>query len=123
MRRFLTRAQLLDIIAKAETLDASRSEDGVRTGVAERDLADKIETGNAAMKPLREALAKLNRDAMTELKAIMWLGRGDVESWEDALAEAKDHGNQGERDVVYLTEKSPLSEYLREGAKKIGEDF
>lgn len=123
MRRFLTHAQLIDIVSKAEILDISRSSDDPGVDMAVKDLAEKIEAGNGDSIPLRDALTALSRDAMIELKAIMWFGRGDFESWEDALAEAKDHGSQGERDVVYMAEKSPLAAYLREGAKKIGENL
>jgi hypothetical protein len=100
MRRFVTYAQLVDLISKAQVAGGSPPGSG---------------------QPLREALAALSTDALTEIKVIIWLGRGDFESWEDAWAEAKEQGVQGGRDLTYIAQTPSLAEYLRVGAKAIGD--
>jgi hypothetical protein len=72
----------------------------------------------AAKRPLEQLLSKLNTDAMAELKALMWLGRGDYEDFADA--HAKGQHNSHAEDVAYIAEKSPLATYLAEGAVSIG---
>jgi hypothetical protein len=58
-------------------------------------------------------LSNLNKKAMAELKALMWVGRGSDESFQAALKHAR---TSGLNDVRYVLDKiSDLPEYLARG--------
>ena len=59
-------------------------------------------------------LESLSRAAMDELKALMWLGRGDYEHFASAMRRARQSARRG--DVHYLLEKfADLPRCLAEG--------
>lgn len=70
--------------------------------------------------PLRNALqnrlTKLDPEALVELKALMWIGRGDAGQYDIALSHA---GQHTAGDVQYLAAKAPLHTYLRKGVEKL----
>lgn len=87
----------------------------------EGEWADTLSfTGMQAAMPLRNELrnrlAKLGTDALIELKALVWLGRGDAPRYDLALSHAKQN-TAG--DVHYLAAKAPLHTYLRKGVEKL----
>jgi hypothetical protein len=69
---------------------------------------------------LFEAIEGLDEDALVELVALVWLGRGDYEAseWEDALKAAREAHN--ERTADYLIGTPNLSDELEEGLAKLG---
>ena len=60
-------------------------------------------------------LKDLNEDEMIELKALVWLGRGDYskDEWDSAIAQARE--THDENAVRYLTGIPLLGDYLEEG--------
>ena len=68
---------------------------------------------------LRRAIEGLTFEARIELKALMWVGRGDDLTFRDALEHGRRHADQG--DAGYIAAKAPaLPTYLRDGLTKIG---
>src|SRR3954462_12253760 len=78
------------------------------------------ECRRAAYAALHAALSALGHEAHMELKALVWVGRGDsFASFPEALAHARRHSDPG--DVPYIAAKAPaLPVYLRDGLKEIG---
>jgi len=68
---------------------------------------------------LRSMIADLTDDARIELRAIMWVGRGDFAAgnWDQALAQADGSANQAVIDT--LAEKADLHDYLMKGLYKL----
>ena len=66
-------------------------------------------------------IESLGLEKQHELCALMWLGRGaggeQASDWDGLVAEAKTQDT--EHLGSYLVEKSPLAEYLRDGANKL----
>jgi hypothetical protein len=69
---------------------------------------------------LREMIASLPDDARSELRAVMWVGRGDFAAgdWDQALTQAQGMANETAIDT--LTEKADLHGYLMKGLFKLG---
>ena len=65
-------------------------------------------------------LADLNDDEMTEVLALVWLGRGDYgpREWRQALAMAR--AVRDERAVSYLLETPNLGDLLEQGLAELG---
>lgn len=74
--------------------------------------------GDATGQELADAIGGLNDDQRVELVALMWLGRGDFDSWEEAreAAAGRDPGQATE----YLMGVPLLSDLLEEGLNQIG---
>jgi hypothetical protein len=68
---------------------------------------------------LRGMIADLTDDARIELRAIMWIGRGDFSAgeWDKALTQADGSSNQTVIDT--LAEKADLHDYLMKGLYKL----
>lgn len=68
------------------------------------------------IRELTQLITDLGEDAKNELQAIMLIGRGDgdVERFDDLVTYAQ------AQDPDYLASKSPLGNYLIEGATKLG---
>ncbi|TKT80388.1 DUF3775 domain-containing protein [Aquamicrobium sp. LC103] len=84
-------------------------------GLAEEEEEDLTE------KELRALIDDLNEDEAAELIALMWIGRGDydVSEWVDAVAEAKQRGNN--RTSTYLLGMPMLGDWLEEGLEAVVE--
>ncbi|MGE8274102.1 DUF3775 domain-containing protein [Stenotrophomonas sp.] len=108
---------IVDICRIAEERDRVQM-DHVET---EGELAGTMSiTGFRAGMPLRNALqnrlAKLAPEALIELKALVWIGRGDAGRYDAALSHA---GQHTAGDVQYLAAKAPLHKYLRKGVERL----
>ena len=75
--------------------------------------------GNGKYQRLRDTIAELADDARTELRAIMWVGRGDFSAgdWDQALAQA--NGSSSQTVIDTLAEKADLHDYLMKGLYKL----
>ncbi|MDP9196752.1 MAG: DUF3775 domain-containing protein, partial [Pseudomonadota bacterium] len=71
---------------------------------------------NPTQEELTGVLEALNEDELTELMALIWLGRGDYEAseWPRALQEARERTDR--RTVRYLLGTAMLADLLEEGA-------
>ena len=67
---------------------------------------------------LNAILKSFDTEQRREMSALMWMGRGDFESYDDAYNYAKDFDNQPEQFVVYVKEK-PLFEYIPAGIEAL----
>jgi hypothetical protein len=68
---------------------------------------------------LRQYLKQLPEDQMSELMALMWLGRESVRS-RDEYRELVEHASRNMEDAPsYVAEKAALAEYLRSGLAKL----
>lgn len=75
---------------------------------------------NPALLELIAAIEALNDDELTELLALVWLGRGDYteDEWDEALAEADRAEEQ--REAGRLAELAGLGEFLEQGLSELG---
>jgi hypothetical protein len=74
---------------------------------------------SAASLPLQRVLERLNVFQRIELKAIVYVGRGDFASFDEAQQVASEDMDQVS-DVAHLMDMAPLAEYLRAGVAKLG---
>jgi len=83
-------------------------------GLAEEEAPD------PATLQLKRIIRELNEDQAAELVALMWVGRGDFESYEfdEAVEEAK--LRRDIRPARYLLDRPMLGEWLEEGLQAIG---
>lgn len=90
------------------------------SNATDSDVSDVLSDleGDATQQELTDAIHGLNDDQRVELVALMWLGRGDFDNWNDALQAARDRdpGQASE----YLMGVPLLSEHLEEGLNQIG---
>ncbi|UEM03956.1 DUF3775 domain-containing protein [Skermanella rosea] len=68
---------------------------------------------------LRGMIADLPQDAQIELRAVMWVGRGDFAAgeWDKAMARAD--GSASETAIDTMAEKADLHDYLMKGLYKL----
>lgn len=116
--------KLAFIIEKAREFDAQIDEDDPQSG---SNPADDMEIAileatpdNPTEDELMAALANLNDDELTELLALLWVGRGDFdkESWSDAVRQARAAKNK--RIVRYLVGTPMLGDLVEEGLAELG---
>jgi Protein of unknown function (DUF3775) len=90
------------------------------TVLAEQAIAPRSREGrSAAHLVLRRAIERLSFEARLELKALMWVGRGEDLTFRDAL----EHGRRisTEDDASYIAAKAlALPFHLRDGLTEIG---
>ena len=76
--------------------------------------------------PARQALAaflqELSRDELTELVALLWVGRGsfDPEEWDEAVMTAREEYGSPVGITRYLLSNPLLAEHLEEGLERMG---
>lgn len=68
---------------------------------------------------LRGAIGALSEEAKAELVALAWIGRGDLDDWEEAKTTARDRASEGPT-ARYLMGMPMLGDLIEEGADKIG---
>jgi len=104
MLQALTIDQIRQIVEVAEKLTAEDA-----TGVV--NVGDAI-----ASMSLRTHLHDLSAEAMLELKALMWMGKGDCADFDTAVARAKTQDNP----IRSITDQATIPSYLRKGAAMLG---
>ena len=112
------------ILTKARQFDGKVPPEitaGASHAADDQDLEVLQDTANdATASELEAALDSLNQDELSELVALMWVGRGDYDSdtWDDALAQAGELSSREERFEILQT---PLvSDYLEEALAAFG---
>jgi hypothetical protein len=118
------------IIVKARQFDVkvAPSDPDPASNPADDREVEALETSpdDAVEEELRGAIEELSDDALAELLALFWTGRGDytAEEWKDALAEA---GRTGRDEAVAGMIEAPLlGDHLENGLSIFGhscEDF
>jgi len=112
------------IVVKAREFDAEVEADDLESGsnpADDRELAILEDTAdNPTEEELEAVLRNLNDDQLTELLALMWVGRGDFdkESWAEAVSSARAAKNA--RIVRYLTGTPMLGDLVEEGLAELG---
>jgi len=84
---------------------AAKEEISVRAGLYR--MSELPEPGEAVA-ALYATVEALSRDELFDLAAIMWLGRGDFDSFVDA----RDYADAMKPSAGYVLAKSPLHRYL-----------
>ncbi len=116
--------KLAFIIEKAREFDALVDDDDPDTGSNPTDDMQvailEATPDNPTEDELTAALANLNDDELTELLALLWVGRGDYDraSWRDALRQAREAKNK--RIVRYLVGTPMLGDLIEEGLAELG---
>ncbi|MSP66725.1 MAG: DUF3775 domain-containing protein [Alphaproteobacteria bacterium] len=110
------------ILMKAREFDAKVEPDDPESGSNPSDDKGVAILEDFADDPtyqeLTDALKSLNEDELTDLLALAWLGRGDVETWDQAVAQAR--GAQDANAARYLVGTPLLSDYLENGLSELG---
>ena len=120
----ISQEKLAFIVVKAREFDAKVEavEPDSGSNPADDDEREVLEdySDDATYQELVDALEGLNDDEITELIALVWVGRGDYEAgeWDEALAEARD--TRDARAVSYLTGIPNLGDELEEGLSTLG---
>jgi hypothetical protein len=116
--------KLAFIIEKAREFDAMVEDDDPDTGSNPADDMGvsilEATPDNPAEDELTAALANLNDDELTELLAVLWVGRGDYdrENWREAMCQAREAKNK--RIVSYLVGTPMLGDLIEEGLAELG---
>ncbi len=119
--------KLAYLIVKAREFDVQVEPEGLEEG---SNPADDQQMGileatadNPSRAELRAALADLNDDEITEVLALVWVGRGEFarSEWEEALAAARDAHDK--RAVSYLLGTPQLGDLLEQGLAELGESI
>lgn len=121
MLRHLQLATVHEVIRLADADQASDKSEGVSTL---SDLSAAEITRMTAVTPeaqaLRNYLKRLPDDQMSELMALMWLGRGAGGECRDEYPKlVEDASRKLDRAAYYIAEKAPLTDYLRAGLAKL----
>lgn len=74
--------------------------------------------GDATEEELTAALEGLNAGEMAELLALLWLGRGDADDWQEAMELAEDACDDNA--VRYLMGTPLLGDLLQNGLGELG---
>ena len=112
------------IIEKAREFDAQVEIDDPDSGsnpADDKGIAILEDTpDNPVEEELTGALRSLNDEELTQLLALLWVGRGDYDSasWNDALRQAREAKNK--RIVRYLIGTPMLGDLIEEGLAELG---
>lgn len=116
--------KLVFIIEKAREFDALVDEDDPNSGSNPTDDMEvailEATPENPTEEELTAVLGNLSDDELTELLALLWVGRGDYdrESWREALHQAREAKNK--RIVRYLVGTPMLGDLIEEGLAELG---
>ncbi len=83
-------------------------------GLAEEEAED------LTARELRAAIRELNQDEAAELVALMWIGRGDFDASEFAVAVEEAKSRTDIKPWRYLLDRPMLGEWLEDGLQAIG---
>lgn len=119
----LTTAIIREVIACATSANAGYGS-GKKSGMTlDEFLAlDEWPVRSTASRPLQRVLERLNVFQRIELKAIVYVGRGDFVSFDEAKLVASEDVDQAS-DVTHLMDMAPLADYLRAGVANLGIDL
>ncbi len=112
------------IIEKARAFDAQVEVDDPDSGsnpTDDKEVAILPDTpDNPTEEELAAALSSLNDEQLTQLLALLWVGRGDYDkaSWDDAVRQAGEAKNK--RIVRYLIGTPMLGDLVEEGLAELG---
>ncbi len=108
------------VIVKARELFVKFAPEGLNDDPddVERILEDYAD--DPTSEEIRQFLDAQNEDALNELLALMWVGRGDyaVDDWQAALDAAKNLHHR--HPIDYMLGTPLLADYLEEGLSKFG---
>ena len=110
----IVKAREFDVQVEPEGLeDGSNPSDAQQMGILEAT------EDNPSRAELRAALADLNDDEITEVLALVWVGRGDYDrgDWEEALTAARDAHDK--RAISYLLGTPQLGDLLEQGLAEL----
>ncbi len=116
--------KLAYIIEKAREFDVQVEVDDPESGsnpADDKELAVLEDTkDNPAQVELTSVLRGLNDDQLTELLALLWVGRGDFAgaNWGEALSQAR--AGKNKRIVRYLVGTPMLGDLVEEGLAELG---
>ena len=88
------------------------------------DLADQVyrnpeELSFTYFRPIRDRLYAWGFDAIKDAQAVMYLGRGDYDTYQMARNDLEDSGWLSPEIEINSLDKIPLGEYLRAGISKM----
>ena len=109
------------IIVKAREFDekVAPSDPGSGSNPSDDKEVDVLEAGDdATLQELAAALTGLNEDEQLDLVGLMWLGRGDFDTFAEARQQAADMTDK--HIPRYLIGTPQLGDYLEEGLATLG---
>lgn len=114
---YLTAAHVNSVSTACRALEAEYVT--TNTGIVEISQKSTPETYEAACSNLRVALHAVPDQAMIELQALVWTGRGDYDAnFAENLDYSRTQFDSTSRD--YLASKSPLRQYIEKGLSTSG---
>jgi hypothetical protein len=103
--------------AKVEPVEPEPGSNPADSG--EREVLEDY-SDDATYQELLDALAAFDEDAIDELQALIWIGRGDYakEDWREAVSAARHVTNPGTAE--YLARMPLLPDYIEAGLEALG---
>ena len=102
---------------QALTIDQIRQIAEAADKFAAQDATGVVNVGEAiAGMALRTHLYDLSAEAMIELKALMWMGKGDCADFDAAIVRARTQDNP----IRSISDQVSIPHYLRKGAAMLG---
>ena len=99
------------------TIDQIRQITEAAERLAAQDAAGTVNVTDAnASMALRAHLYGLSAEAMIELKALMWMGKGDCADFDAAIVRARTQDNP----IRSISDQASIPHYLRKGAAMLG---
>jgi Protein of unknown function (DUF3775) len=83
-------------------------------------IAQILEKGRPEYIALARRIDQLSSEAVEELLAVMWLGRGDAEASDFNILLSHAKSSIDKNVHFYIASKSPLAEYLQNGLQRLG---
>ncbi len=122
----ITPDRVAQIIVRARELEARVGPwaefDRLHPDEEEADSVLEARRQDPARQALVAFLSELSEEALAELVALMWLGRGAFgpEEWTEALRTAREEHTGVAGSVRYLLGEPLLADYLEEGLDRLG---
>lgn len=124
MLKVLTESTVEEVIMLAEALaEISNKTSSNVVGYSEDDLDELFSYFRSDERTtLVKKLSEMSNPELSELTAVMWVGRGDsgsAEDWTDIVKNASVTEESKEGHVQYIVAKIHLADYLRKGLVEI----
>ena len=110
----ITRKQVIEVARAARQYQSERDENPQEAAAPIDDLSH----SGAKKAHYLDLLTELSVEEQQDLLAILWLGRGDYPSFEEARRVADQKWGQKDAIVSQVSESEAIDLYLKEGLKK-----
>ena len=118
--------KVAQVIVRARDIDAKvgawSEHDRSHPGEGDGDAVLEAMRNDPARRALINFITEMNRDELSQLVALMWVGRGsfDTDEWDEAVQTAREEHTGAAGTARYLLGVPMLADFLEEGLEKMG---